>query len=296
MNFRRTLAALKPDLLTTYNWGSIEWAGINRFWRICRHIHFEAGFHQDEATRQLWRRVVARRLALANSEAVVVPSRTLERIAITNWRLPTAQVKFIPDGIEVSRFSGKRNSRPTGEIANVVIGTVAPLRPEKNLIRLIDAFSLISGDPRFHLVIAGDGPERHTLELFAAAKGLTGRVTFLGFVPYPEEILPSFDIFALSSDTEQIPNAVLEAMAARLPIASVDVGDLSEMVAELNRPFIVAADTGFRLADALRQLAENPQLRDQIGVENQNRVQAHYRQEAMFEAYKALLLTRSNST
>ena len=79
------------------------------------------------------------------------------------------------------------------------------------------------------LVIAGDGAERATLEQFAQELGISDRVVFTGHM-LPEAVLGSFDVFALSSDTEQMPNAVLEAMAARLPVASVDVGDVKDMV------------------------------------------------------------------
>jgi glycosyltransferase involved in cell wall biosynthesis len=292
LNFHHLLKRINPGLLATYNWGAIEWAGVNCIGPTRRHIHFEAGFHEDEATRQFRRRIVARRIALAKSDAVVVPSRTLQRIALEIWRLPPARVKYVPDGIDVARFAGRRHDgAETGHSsAEIIIGTVAPLRPEKNLARLIEAFSLISIDPRFRLVIAGDGPERERLERLVARKALGGRVTFLGYVPAPEDILPTFDIFGLSSDTEQIPNAVLEAMAAALPVASVDVGDIREMVSPINRSFVVARDRADRLAVALRQLADDPHLRMHIGAENRTRVEEHFGQERMLREYEDLLL------
>ena len=292
LSFRRFLANAKPDLLATYNWGAIEWAAINRIRPLCRHVHFEAGFGREEATRQFRRRVIARHFVLATSDAVVVPSRTLERIALNVWRLSRQQVRYIPDGIDVARFA--RTNRLTSETGRpqhrIVIGTVAPLRPEKNIARLIEVFSQIADDPRFQLVIAGDGPERTRLEQLATARGLDHRIKFLGHVPRPEEVLPSFGIFALSSDTEQMPNALLEAMAAGLPIASVDVGDVHSMVAPVNRPYIVPRDRPDALALAFRQLAKDAPLRQRLGAENRIQAEAHFGQDRMFRQYDELLL------
>lgn len=68
--------------------------------------------------------------------------------------------------------------------------------------------------------------------------GLADDVSFTGFVVQPHTILPAFDIFAISSDTEQMPPGVMEAMAAGLPVASLDVGDVRQMVAQENRAYV----------------------------------------------------------
>ena len=70
----------------------------------------------------------------------------------------------------------------------------------------------------------------------------------------PESVLGTFDVFALSSDTEQMPLALLEAMAASRAIAAVDVGDVSEIVAEENRKFVVPRDADQAFADAIEAL------------------------------------------
>ena len=119
-----------------------------------------------------------------------------------------------------------------------MIGTVAPLRPEKNIGRLLRAFAVLECSRPLRLVVAGDGGERGSLERLAAGLGIADRVIFTGQVA-PESVLGTFDIFAMSSDTEQMPNALLEAMAASRAIAAVDVGDVKSIVCEDNREFIV---------------------------------------------------------
>ena len=178
LRFRRRLRAIAPDVLVTYNWGAIEWAMANIPRRV-RHIHVEDGFGPEERERQLPRRVLTRRLVLARS-TVAVPSRTLWRIATEVWRLDPHRVRYVPNGIDLARFAG---SRETG--GEPVIGTVAALRPEKNLARLLRAFRLVADVMPVRLVIAGDGPERAGLERLSRDLGLSGLVRFTGHLDDP---------------------------------------------------------------------------------------------------------------
>jgi L-malate glycosyltransferase len=285
----RYIAAARPDVLLTYNWGSIEWALANTFWCHRRHIHFESGFGVEEAFHQIWRRVLARRVALQASEKVVVPSRTLERVALDTWRLPKDKLRYIPNGIEVAPVAGFRKPAGPAE-AKITIGTVAPLRAEKNVGRLIRAFSLITSLPRLRLVIMGDGAERTKLEELAADLGVAARISFRGNVVVTPSVLNELDIFCLSSDTEQMPNALLEAMAAGLPVAAVDVGDVRAMVAPENREFIVDRDDLYAFARAIGSLAENGPLRCELGTLNRQKAQSEYSEAQMYVAYERLLL------
>ena len=281
------LRRLRPDTLLTYNWGAIEWAMASRWSRDCRHIHFEAGFGQREADSQILRRILFRRWALARCALIVVPSRRLEDLARHVWRLPEARVAHVPNGVDAARFSAPiRDAVPgfTRRPGELVIGTVAPLRPEKNLARLLRVFAVLESAPMLRLVVAGDGSERGSLERLSAELGIADRVIFTGQTA-PETVLGTFDIFALSSDTEQMPNAVLEAMAAGRAIAAVDVGDVRSMVCEDNREFIVARDDASAFASAITRLARDPQKRDALGAMNRQRIVTEYSQERMFSAY-----------
>jgi L-malate glycosyltransferase len=281
------LRRLRPDLLLTYNWGAIEWAMASRLLPVSRHVHLEAGFGKGEADSQIPRRVLFRRWALARCALVVVPSRSLEDLARRVWRLPAARVAYVPNGVDTVRFSSPdRDGVPgfTRRPNELVIGTVAPLRPEKNVGRLLRVFATLENSLTVRLVVAGDGIERGSLERLAAELGIAQRVIFTGQVT-PESVLGTFDIFALSSDTEQMPNALLEAMAASRAIAAVDVGDVKRIVCEDNREFIIARDDVPGFAAAITRLARDPKMRDALGMKNRHRVTAEFSQERMFSAY-----------
>ena len=283
--FRSYLKAQPPDLLVTYNWGSLEWAMAN--WPpLLPHVHIEDGFGREEADRQLLRRVLTRRLVLSRSQ-IIVPSRTLERIALNVWRLDPRRVQYIPNGIDCARFSAATKAPFDWPDQSPVVGTLAGLRPEKNLRRLLDAFHLVRSHRPCQLLIAGDGPERESLETHVEALGLREHVRFTGHVGEPERIYAALDIFALSSDTEQMPITVIEAMAAGLPIAATDVGDLSEMISDENRQLLAQRNEA-SLADTILRLLDRPELRAHIGAANRKVAESRFDVRTMAAAYAKL--------
>jgi glycosyltransferase involved in cell wall biosynthesis len=279
---RRFLRQHRPDVMVTSNWGAIEWALANLV-PMVRHIHTEDGFGPEERTRQLPRRVMMRRLALRRS-CVVLPSRTLLRIATDVWRLDPARLRYIANGVDLRIPAAPADPGWPGD--GPVIGIVAALRPEKNVGRLLRAFSLTA--PPARLVIVGDGGERAMLEGLAQELGIAGRTHFTGHLADPRPFYAAFDVFALSSDTEQMPLSVLEAMAAGRPVAATDVGDVRGMLSSENAPFISALEDK-ALADALRALLADSALRNRVGTANQEHAAHYYDQETMFDAYAALL-------
>ena len=125
------------------------------------------------------------------------------------------------------------------------------------------------------------------MEEHARRLGLGGRVVFTGACATPERLLPSFAVFALSSDTEQMPLSLLEAMAAGRAVAATRVGDVAAMVAEENRLQVVERSAE-ALAGALRTLLADPARRAALGAANARRAREVFDQEDMFRAYRAL--------
>jgi glycosyltransferase involved in cell wall biosynthesis len=291
-DYRRQLHDLAPDLLLTYNWGAVEWCLAQRWAPPVRHIHFEDGFGPEESPeRQLRRRVLMRRIALGGASRVVVPSRTLERLATEWWRLAPWRVLYVPNGVEADRFAAPVSAAIAqglrGATARRLVGAVGMLRREKNFARLIRAAGPLAQECEIGLVIAGEGPERAALE--ATARHYPALpFLLLGAIDRPQDYLGAFDVFALSSDTEQMPYVLLEAMAASRAVVATDVGDVKAIVAEENRPFIVAKDDERAFALALKALLDNADLRRRLGERNRAKVLAEYRVGPMFERYRAL--------
>lgn len=287
------LRKLDPDVLLTFNWGATEWALVNRFTTRIRHIHFESGFGPEEAVRQKRRRVLFRRSALRRAERIVVPSENLVRIVGDIWRFESEKIELIPNGVDCVRYGAAPDAAalPDFDPAGApVIGTVAPLREEKNIGWLIDAFSRVAGQGSAHLLIVGDGPTRGALEALAKSSPAADRIHFAGYIGQPEKVFGLMDVFAMSSDTEQMPNALLQAMAAGRPVVSTDVGDIRPIVSAGNRSFVCPVGDAAAYDNGLRTMIADKDLRDRLGTANRQRVVDVYSLDKMMAAYGELLL------
>lgn len=282
------------DLILSYNWGAMD--GVmartifNSITPLPPVIHHEDGFNEDEAVKLKAKRNWFRMVALARTDSLVVPSHTLEQIALRVWKQPDGRVRRIPNGIDVAAYA-KRPQKGTipgfqrrdGEI---VIGTLAGLRAVKNLPRLVRAVAAL--DRPVRLVIVGEGPERAAIEAEAARLGLSDRLLMPGFLKNPARYVGLFDIFALSSDSEQQPISVIEAMAAGLPVAAPMVGDIAHMVAPDNAILLAEPGSEAGLIDNLRRLADDPALRTALGKANRAKAEAEFEERKMLERYAAL--------
>ena len=278
------------DLVLSYNWGSMDGVMAHRIFAPFRHlpplIHHEDGFNEDESVKRNWKRNGFRRLALPTAEALIVPSALLERIAADEWSAVRRTV-VIRNGIDTEAYEARPSAALPGldrREGDVVIGTVAGLRKVKDLPRLVRAVATLPANVR--LVIVGEGPERAAIAAEAAACGMGERLVMPGFMTEPARWIGHFDMLALSSQSEQAPIAVIEAMAAALPVVSPNVGDVSSMVSDENRRFIATDEAAFR--GALAELAMNAELRVQTGAANRCVAAERFAESTMVAAYENL--------
>lgn len=280
------------DLVCTYNWGAIDVAMAHtvfaKSFGLPPLVHHEDGFNEDEAGGLKTRRNLYRRAALKGAARVIVPSMGLEKIALGPWAQPADKVLRIANGIDTAAFAAP----PRPGALRVVkregerwIGTLAGLRPVKRLPMLVEAMAGLPEE--WHLVICGEGPERDRIRAAAEALEVSHRVHLPGAVADPAQVIGLFDIFALSSASEQFPLSVVEAMAAGLPVAAPDVGDIRAMVAEPNRAYIAVPDDARALGVMLADLAADPALRARLGEANRERARTHYDAAQMVAQYCA---------
>jgi len=280
------------DLVLTYNWGAIDGVMARRVFakNMPPVIHHEDGFNADEATRLNPVRNMYRRIALGAAHALVVPSHVLERVARTAWKQPAERLHRISNGIDVAAYARKPDPKAIPGFkrlpGHVVVGTVAGLREVKDLPLLVRAMGGVKS--RAQLVIVGEGPERETIQDAIDNMGLEKTVLLAGFVPQPHRYMGLFDILALSSKSEQQPIAVMEAMAAGLPIVSTPVGDVAQMIAPEGIQAISDGWSEVSLRDRIEALASLPAARAAMGKANQARARALFDEKAMIAAYAAL--------
>ncbi|MEY2745513.1 MAG: hypothetical protein RL112_555 [Planctomycetota bacterium] len=293
--WRKLLARERPDLVLTYNWGAFDALAAARSLRL-PVVHHEDGFNADEAARQLPRRLWTRR-ALLRGVHLVVPSRLLAGIAREQWRLDARLVHHVDNGVDLARYAPRDGAPALRARLGIpreapVVGWLGHLRPVKNPGRFLAAMARVDPGLGAFALVVGDGPERAACEaLVARTHTLAGRVVFAGHQPDPREHLRAMDAFCISSDSEQMPIALVEAMASALPAASTDVGDVRGMLGPHQEEWIVPLaehETAWPLAEALQGLIADAALRARLGARNRELALERYGLAAMVRAHEAV--------
>jgi glycosyltransferase involved in cell wall biosynthesis len=161
------------------------------------------------------------------------------------------------------------------------------LRAEKRFDRLLDACAAL--DPGVHALIVGEGEMRPQLEARASRPDLAGRVHLAGYRPDPHRFYRAMDVFAITSDTEQMPVCLLEAMATGLPVVSTDVGDIRTVLPSEQSVHLVPLareETAAAFARHLSALLRDPAGRGRLGRLNRRRVEERFTFESMRDAYR----------
>jgi glycosyltransferase involved in cell wall biosynthesis len=248
------------------------------------------GFGPDEAITLKSRRVLARRLALKRIFKTLVVSKTLLDIALNRYRLPREKVTLIRNGVDTRRFSPCRDIELRQVLGaaddTLLCGYVGYLRPEKRLDFLIRAFAEAQ-IPNARLVLVGEGCCRSELESLSRALGVGDRVVFTGYEAGTARYYAAFDLFLMSSVTEQMPMSLLEAMASGLPALCTNVGDTAEMLESQKAPTVVPSGSFPEYVTSLRILAAAPELRASLGAGNRRRCELSYSQDRMAREFAA---------
>jgi glycosyltransferase involved in cell wall biosynthesis len=162
---------------------------------------------------------------------------------------------------------------------------VGRLAPEKGLGVLVDAMAALPG---CSLLLVGDGPERPGLERRVADLGLADRVEFAGWVDPPWSARRTFDVLAVPSFTEGFPLVIVEAMLAGIPVVASAVGGIPEIVVDGDTGLLVPPHDAPALADALRRLLGDPDLRQAMAARCRQVALAQYTAATMAAHFETL--------
>jgi glycosyltransferase involved in cell wall biosynthesis len=214
--------------------------------------------------------------------------------------MSTAKLSVIPNGVDVEEY--RRQCAPAAARATLglpadggpVLSVVGRLEEQKGHRYLLEAFAgVLQQVPGARLVFAGDGTLRGALIEQAKALGVDEHVHFLGHCKGVQTVLDASDVFVLPSLWEAMPFALLEAMAAGLPVVATAVAGVPELVVEGQTGFLVPPANANALRDALLRTLQTPDGGRNLGAAGRQRVQEHFSLQSMLmqtqDLYRKLL-------
>jgi len=283
-HLRRVLQQGRFDILHTHDYKSNALAQLTRAWHRGRVVATAHGYNQT--TRRETYYYALERACFRHVRAIICPTRGM-RDFLRSWGLPESRLVVIPNGIETAG-----RERPVHVPTESVPWTLAHgasnrsalkllylgrLSAEKDVANLLEAASILRQQGvAFELTVAGDGPEAGPLREQAKHLGLESAVRFLGFVTDVNSVLASADVLVNPSRTECMPNSVLEAMWAGVPVVATDVGGLSEIIRHGEHGLLCPPRDHKALAAQVARLARDGDLAKQLAKSAMARVDAEF--------------------
>ena len=232
-------------------------------------------------------------LAMRSADAVVcVSSATADRVRRAG--VPTSRSVIIRNALDTTPYDRPRpEARQNVESLfaappSIILGAVGRLSPEKGFDGFIDTAKLLSDRQDVGFVLFGDGPLRAELARRIEEHGLTGRFVLAGFRNDLERYLPGLDLAVSSSHTEGLPVAILESMAAGVPVVATAVGGTPEVVEDGTTGFLVPPAQPAALAAKIRDLLDAPERRRAMGERGAARVRSEFTFAAQAARYEEL--------
>jgi sugar transferase (PEP-CTERM/EpsH1 system associated) len=288
------------DVVHCHNWGGlVDTVLAAKLARVRAVLHTQHGldygfnYAPDHLRSRL--RTMIKAVACRGITRVATVSREVAQMVTREWRVPAARVSVVHNGVRVPALDQghevrARWRRELGiDESDVLIGTVATFRPVKDLHTMLEAMALVARvTSRARLVLLGDGPLKLELEATVERLGLGSVVRFPGWRIDASQLLPALDLFVLSSLSEGISLALLEAMAAGVPVVATDVGGNREIIEGPNSGILVPPRSPHDLAHAMTSLIDAPTRRCELSVGGRARVAAAFSLKRMVGDYQGL--------
>ena len=284
----RTISSRRPQLIHCHGYKATILGGAISFEQrrpAVATYHGEANKVLDMP--QLSTYLAFETLVLRKLRGVIAVSEPIRRELLLR-RVPERRVAVIPNGIDA-------HSTNEPAVAALVPTRFAPallvigrLIREKNIGLALEVLARVrERHPAAGLVVAGDGPLRRELEEKAGQLGVAEWVRFLGFVENAGGLLSRCECFLMPSSTEGLPIALLEAMAAGVPIVASGVGGIPAAVRHNLEALLVPPADGERLFRAVDAVLSDPDLSGAIGAQARQRFASEFTADLMASRYAA---------
>lgn len=260
VNLRRLIDRHRPDVVHTHDSPSLTTAALAA--RLVRPrprvvAHRRVDFHLRPHPLSRWKYARGPDRLIAVSEAV--------REVLVEDGVPATRVEVVHDGIRLdlppSEAAPDLRERVGAGPGDPLVVTFASLEAYKDHPTLLRTAALLFGRrPDVRWAVLGTGSRLQATRAAVAAKGLAGRLRYLGFVEEARSCLPQADLFVLTSRTEGLGTSVLEAMAARVPVVATAAGGIPEAVEDGHTGLLAPPGDARALAAAIERILEDPLL------------------------------------
>jgi glycosyltransferase involved in cell wall biosynthesis len=213
------------------------------------------------------------------------------------------RTSIVPNGHQLDRYQQNINRQSVRATVGVqpdeyMLLCVGRLIDTKRVCDAVDALHVLGAGVPAKLVIVGDGPQREALKGQVSKLGLGGQVVFAGQRNDVPDLLQAADFFVFPSETEGLPNSLIEACLARLPIVACRVGGVVDVVKNGETAILVSPRSPGELAAGLRRLLRDPVEADALAGAAQSHARQSYSVEqslnALYDVYERLLCRRGD--
>lgn len=251
---------------------------LTRFWpmRLVTTVH---GWVRQTRRTPLYYKID--RLCLPRYESVICVSEDLREQCLASG-VPAERCVLIENGIDLQQYARCRSVAEAGRrlevpVGRQVVGAVGRLSPEKGFDLLIRAVhGLLAGGRDLELWIVGEGDDRPRLEALIAELGAGDRIRLLGYQPDPRELYEAWDVFALSSLREGLPNVVLEALALEVPVVATRVAGVPRLIHDGENGLLVSPGSAAELGQAVGRLLADDALCQRLSRAGRQTVETGY--------------------
>jgi len=287
---RRHIRSLKPDIVHTWLFAANSYGRQAAASAGVKHI--VAGERCVDPWKSAWQLTIDRLLA-KRTERIVTNSTGVKEFYVSRG-LPPEKFTIIPNGIEPPVVNNPASREqllaeldlPAGAR---LIGAVGRLWPQKRVKDLIWAADLLkSTRDDTHLLIVGDGPQRWRLERYREQSQIRDQVHFLGERGDVPRLMQHFDVLWMASEFEGQSNAVLEAMAAGVPVIATNIAGNRDLVVDGETGYLVPLGDRFEFTRRTHWLLDDETLRRRLGDAGRARASRDFTVEQMVERHAAL--------
>ncbi len=250
------------------------------------------GSHRQLGDLLTWPRFWAQQLAFQLCDRVVCNSRAAADYLVRRAGMPERKLAVIANGLPDAAFAESKPALPRSPDL-VRVGMIARMNDagKNHAAFLRVAAKVARKHQNVEFVLVGDGSMRAKLERQASDLGLGGRVRFLGERRDISAVLASLDVSVLTSISESLSNAIMESMAAGLPVVAGSVGGNRELVGEGETGLLVPPDDDDGFEAAIRRLLDRPELRATFGAKAKAEAKSRFSLKSVCRQYEELYLS-----